>query len=261
MKKIFLLCTLILSLTIVCGQTKSPVKQDASKHETQPANTTPPPQVNVNVPTTLQIKDITEKSNNSSIIEKSMPWIVAFIIGLLSALVNFFIARQLRQSNENNLQRQIESSERNLQRQIESNERSLQRQIETAKETTITGFKATINTKNRQEWINELRHTVSQFLSHSLQLIPTVGIKFVTETEKSAFYEKLVYSKTKIELLTNPNKPEQKELLDSIEQLLVQVSKKKEDFNLDEFKAARDKTLDVSRKLFGIHWDKIKELK
>ena len=72
-----------------------------------------------------------------------MPWIGALIIGLLSVLVNFWVAHRLRQSNERNLTRQIEN----------------------AKEITLSQFKSTIATKNRQDWINELRNAISDAIS------------------------------------------------------------------------------------------------
>src|SRR5688572_13458268 len=61
----------------------------------------------INFSDTLRISNISEKGNTDSFTDKNMPWIVALSIGLLSVLVNFWVAHRLRQSNERNLKKQI----------------------------------------------------------------------------------------------------------------------------------------------------------
>ncbi len=221
--------------------------------------------VNVNFPSTIELKGIHNQIEKPSILEKNMPWIVALLIGIISAFVNFWMAHRLRQSNERNLQRQIDSNEKNLKEQIDSNERFLQKQIETTKETKILEFKATIASKNRQEWLSELRHTLTEYLS-SLSMISIVSkgadathAKRVLEAN-SNYIGKMSLAKAKLELLMNEEKDEQKKLLDEIENMLSIVSTKKEDTYIQDIRKARSETINAARKVFEIHWEKIKKL-
>lgn len=216
----------------------------------------------VNIPSSLQINDITEKETQNPV-EKNMPWIVALLIGILSVLMNFWVSHRLRQSNETNLKNQTESNERNLQRQIESNERSLNKQIEASKETKLIEFKATIAISNRQQWLNELRQTLTDYLSSTslIMRLPDNSEQHFFD-ERRDLVHKMSASKAKLELLLNNDKPEQKNLLDRIEELLSDVLKKINNNVPDvDLRGARSNTIEAARKLLGIHWDKIKGLK
>lgn len=196
-------------------------------------------QVNLNLPSILQIQRISDKQDNLSFFEKHFVSFIALIIGIISAIVNLCVARRLRYSNERNLQKLIEN----------------------AKETTMREFNATINTHNRQEWINELRHTLSQLLSYTTQILPPLEDTYGKSIDKNAFVEKIAYSKAKIDLLTNEEKPEQKTLLDAVDRIIDTSTKNKEEFNMSDFQDAREKMIQASRKLFRVHWLKIKDLK
>ncbi len=268
MKKILPFLILLTFSVLIFGQSrKDTIRQSKSQTITIPA------QVNFNLPNTLQIKDITDKNVNQSFFQENMPWIVALFIGVLSVFINFWVAHRLRQSNERSLQNQIESNERNLLRQIESNERnslrqiesnekSLQRQIETAKETSLVEFKVTIATKNRQEWINELRQTLSEYLSN-ISLInfnPKSHSQTILDDNK-IYIRNMSLSKAKLELLMNKDKPEQKELLEKIESMLKLVTGEQTENHLENMRSARSSIIIAARELFKIHWEKIKELK
>ncbi len=208
------------------------------------------PQVNVKLPSTLKIENVSKLQ--VSLLDKNMPWLVALLIGILSAFVNLRIGNRLRLSNENNLRRQIESNEKNL-----------QSQIETSKEIKLLEFKATISAKNRQEWINELRHTISEFLSISMQLTPDEHeqIGQLSHPDKIKFFDKFFYTKAKIELLLNSEKMAQQEVLDNVEAVVDVLTKKNEEFNGEDMQTARANLILSSRKLFDLHWKKIKNLK
>eukprot|EP01093_Parvamoeba_rugata_P002527 TRINITY_DN13108_c0_g1_i1.p1 TRINITY_DN13108_c0_g1~~TRINITY_DN13108_c0_g1_i1.p1 ORF type:complete len:156 (-),score=30.54 TRINITY_DN13108_c0_g1_i1:61-528(-) len=155
-----------------------------------------------------------------------MPWIVALIIGLLSVLANYIIANQLRKTTKENLN---------------------------------TEYKATIASKNRQDWINEVRHTLTEFLSSALFLS---NIDHTEIDENNRFLEKLISSKSKLELLVNDSKTEQKDLLNSVENLLTLVTNDGKDPNFaTKVRNSRNQTIKVARVLFNIHWKKIKNLK
>lgn len=210
-----------------------------------------PKNISIDFPKTIQIEDVTKKEKKQSSLITNMPWIVALIIGLLSVLANYWVAHILRKSNE-----------RNLRSQIESNERSLKVQIESAKDTALTEFKATIATKNRQEWINELRNTLTEYLSSVSLILPTPenpSKKF--NDEKSQLIYRMSLAKAKLELLMNREKAEQKELLNKIEEMFNVANSNSMEGYVDKMVAARSIVINAARKLFDIHWKKIKELK
>ena len=200
-------------------------------------NDTSSTQVNINFPDTIKFKNVSEIKEND-FLEKNMPWVAALVIGLASVFVNIWLSNKLRLSNEKNLQKQIES----------------------AKDIGMNQFKATIATKNRQEWINELRHSVSQFLSYSALMHPQFEMNSASPTDRSNFYDKLLYSKAKIDLLTNENCSDQKALLDSLMVVIRIVTKGNSNME-DEFVGARNDVVEKSRIVFENHWNKIKALK
>ena len=223
----FILCFLSL---IFFGQTNSDTAKCSLKTSIQSEK-----QVNFNLPDTVKFKEIVEKNESQFNLEKSMPWLVALIIGILSVMVNFWVAHRLRQSNETNLQKQIDN----------------------VKDTTLTQFKATIGTKNRQDWINELRNTLSEYLTYSTKLTPDSSN---TEEERKKCVEKVYQTKFKIELMINPEKEEQKELMGKVENILKVIVKKKEDYKLEDIQNARMECVKAARKLFDLHWRKIKNI-
>ena len=74
-------------------------------------------------------------------------------------------------------------------------------------------------------------------------------------------FEKFLFSKAKVEMLLNVDKPEQKVIIDGMDKLLKNCLKDKNTFSTEEAKKERDEIIEASRKLFGIHWKKIKEQK
>jgi hypothetical protein len=246
MKKIKLIVIIVFCSIIGYGQTKEKTTKSIEKYSTQV-----PTQISVNFPDSIQIKDVSKKADNQTWIDKNLPWIIAFIIGLLSALVNFWIAYRLRLSNE-----------RNLLNQIQSNERNVKAQIESVKEAKLIEFKATIAAKNRQEWVNDVRHTLAEYLaSTSLDApLPENPSPSLIEQKKD-YVQRMALAKARLELLLNRDKPEQAELLDKIENMLrVSISVTKDTY-VSQIQIAKTDVIIAARKLFVIHWNKIKELK
>lgn len=222
MKKTILL--LMTFITLSCLSQNNSIKTELKNKDL--------PNISINFPKEIQVKNVNNQTESS--LDKNMPWIVAFLIGLLSAGVNFWVAHRLRQSNEKNLQRQIESSN-NI---------------------ALTQFKTTIATKNRQDWINELRHELCDLLA---AFTSSTGSD-VTREELSKFMDRILYSKSKIQLLINNQKPEQKDLEDKIEALFNTYIEKKGKLENVEFATLRQAVINSGRKLFDLHWSKIKDL-
>jgi hypothetical protein len=230
----------LLIVFIICSLSAfGEIKSDTIKNIESVTPTAQVP-VSINLPQTIKIEDVTEKIDNESFWERNIAWIIAFLIGIISAAVNIWAAYQLRKSNEQNLKLQIESLEK----------------------TTIMQYKATISTKNRQEWINELRQTLTDFLTYAMYLTPTTSASPLLDKEESKRYlEKVINTKSKIELLVNESKPEQKELINAVEKMIDLCTKKAEECGEKEIRNTRKEIIASARNLFGIHWTKIKDLK
>lgn len=231
MRITFILLVILFCSSIIWGQST-----EDSNNKFKSRAIISPTELKISLPDTVQFKGIPYKKESQPFIENAMPWITALLIGIFSALVNFWIAFQLRQSNERNLERQIKNT----------------------RETTITQINATIGTKNRQEWITELRNTLSDYLACAARMTPDAKN---SPEDRNRYIDKIFYSKFKIELLINPDKQEQKELLDSVNNLLDVISKKIDEFKTEEFIASRHICADAAQKLFGLHWNKIKGVK
>lgn len=238
MKQIRLIILFLFWSILAIGQQN----QDTTKFNNN-LNTEKSKQIGINLPDTLHIKNISDKTDNLSFWDKNLPWIIALLIGIISALINLFIAYRLRQSNDRNIQRQIDGS----------------------KDITLIQFKSTIASKNRQEWINELRHATSELISESIQI--TYEMIANKEQHNKENIKKhlqiLVYNKAKIEMLLNDSKPEQKKLIENINVVFKECISAEDvnKFDADRLAEANKQTIEAARHLFGIHWEKIKVLK
>jgi len=225
MKNILTISTFLFFFTFSFGQNeKEIIKIDSLKKDSKT-------EISINIPKTFKIENVTsDEQNLRNTLLKNMPWIAAILIALLTILANYITSLQLRKTTKENLENQ---------------------------------FKATISTKNRQAWINELRQNLSEYLSYSLYLSILKNSNPANTAERNKMFEKLILAQSKIELLVNHNKPEQKKLLDSIDKLFSSSSNSdnpSENENI-AYRNARTELINSSRNLFDIHWKKIKDLK
>jgi len=227
--------TLIL-FSLVCFNVLGQLKPD-SIGQSEKKSTEINGKVQLVLQDTLHLQQNTQTISSDSSWSKNMPWIAALLIGLLSAFVNFWLGFKQRKSNE----------------------KILQDQISNAKDISITQFKATIATKNRQEWINDLRHSLSEFLINAAFNTPDLTAN-KTVSEVKEITQKVGYNRYRIELLLNKNKPEQKRLYDAVENMSQLFLTTAKDFDQDKFKRTRLEIMNAAVALFDIHWKKIKAL-
>jgi len=226
MKKIILLLTLVVCSTITFGQ----VELDSTGNKEQQKEIT---EVNINLPDTVQIKDISAKNEDSP---SKMPWVIALVIGVLSAIINIWIADKMKNSNE----------------------KTISLQLTNAKELALAEFKATLGAKNRQDWIDELRHNLSEFISQSAMINIEFSVDRPDNEKIKPYFQKMNYNKAKIAMLINEEKAEQKRVIDAVNELVNKSFDSQNDFDAAEFKGIEDELVDASRDLFNIHWEKIK---
>ena len=189
---------------------------------------------------TLKVENI--KNNKESVVwyeSESMPWIISLLIAIITIGINVYIARVNQKTALKNVQNQIESS----------------------KSLALTQFKATLNTKNRQDWINEVRHTISDLLAQTA--IFSVRV-FDKKSENGDIlmphFEKIYYYKSKIAMLLNSEKNEQANLLNLINELVYLLANIEKGKTEKIIKEKENEIINASRVLFDLHWKKIKEI-
>jgi hypothetical protein len=172
--------------------------------------------------------------------ENNMPWIVALGIGVLSVVVNFIISWQMRIFNQKNLKQQIESN----------------------KDIKLIEYYATVTSQNQQEWVNEVRQTLTDFLTNSALIVesshPGLNPKLLDERQK--YIQAILMAKSNLELLLSEKNIEEMELLTKVNKMFDLNVNEPIDYALAK-QIARNDVLSSARHLFEINWDKIKNLK
>lgn len=192
----------------------------------------------------------------------NMPWIISLIISAMTIGINIYIAKVSQTTAINNVAAQINSSTDTSKNQIEGSKQIAIQQIQNSQNLALTQFKATLNTKNRQDWINELRQSISEFLAQCAMINVIMSAKN-NEThgeELLPFFEKMVYHKNKIAILLNIEKEEQKAVIEPIYEMVKVSLQPEEDYDAEVFRKKEEEILKASRHLFGVHWDKIKNI-
>lgn len=252
MKKIlFILITII-----ICSPIFGQIKKDSiiSKKENQ--------ELRLNLDT-LRVETIKPAEVLKPWYENNnMPWIISLVISALTIGINVYIAKVNQSTAFKNVAAQITSSTDTSKNQIENSKQIAIQQIENSQSLALTQFKATLNTKNRQDWINELRHSTSEFLAQCamINVVMTSTENEKKNAELRPFFEKMVYHKNKIAMLLNLDKTEQKELLNPIYEMVAISMQPEKDYDAKQFRDKEEEILKASRNLFGIHWDKIKSI-
>lgn len=260
MKRIITLLTLFICSTIAFGQeqpdsTKKDVEQKLSDTTKTDKNLYKRPEVILNFPETVQIKDVSEKPEN---LPSNMPWIAAIIIGVLSAIINFWIAARIKKSNDDNISLQLKSNEETFRLQMKSNEETIRLQMANAKSLALSEFKATLGTKNRQDWIGELRHSLSEFMAASSMMRAETYAAGVTVENIHPHFQKMQYNKGKIAMMLNRDKPEQKDVIDLVYAIVSMGFLNEAGFEENESLRLQAALTAKSSDLFKIHWKKIK---
>jgi hypothetical protein len=165
-----------------------------------------------------------------------LPAILTLLAGLITVIVNYLISKKLRENNTYNIQTQLKE----------------------ARELKIIDIKASINIKNRQEWMNQYRDCLCEYISI---LMPAFMEVPSDDTLKNVF----LLGK-KIELLLHPDREFEDKALELHKTLLALVFLKlgkKENKNLDfneGFTNALSELIIVSRKILDKNWQKMNNI-
>ncbi|MFB5640586.1 hypothetical protein ACEZEZ_02290 [Kluyvera ascorbata] len=135
-------------------------------------------------------------------------------------------------------------------------------------------LKAQYISSNRQQWINDLRDTVSTYSSHviahvnnHIRIFNAVNDNFERKVDAALIDEKrkiqsdTSYCVTKIELLLNPKEPETTEIIGHLNDLATYFNSLKNDTKIDTAvpNNAIVKITTVTKKICKNEWEKIKK--
>ncbi len=165
-----------------------------------------------------------------------LPAVLTLLAGLITIIVNYLISKKLRENNTYNIQTQLKE----------------------ARELKLIELKASINTKNRQEWMNQYRDCLCEYIS----ILAPAFMKVNTDDSIKTIF---LLSK-KIELLLHPEREFEDRALELHNELLVIVIlkiNKKEDDKLDydkNFKQILNELTTISRKILDKNWQKMNNI-
>lgn len=213
------------------SQTSLPKKENVIKNQPKEINN------QVNIPDKINIvlpKEFFEKPKQDPI-KDYFPAIITLIVGLLMTWANWAISKKLRESNKEIINRQLDES-KNLK---------------------LIEIRASIHSKNRQEWMNEYRELISEFTS--LIAVHIVQVK-TSEQQSIADLKKLLSLNTKLKLLLHPDRPDEKEAIENFGELfsLLLLQQDQRDINYFKKLSTVNSTLvELSRNILERNWQKM----
>jgi hypothetical protein len=194
---------------------------------------------NKQCPDTIIIKTA---STNSNYIRDFMPWVVALLLGVSTLFL----------SN----------------RQIKASKESIDKQIKTSKEIAQIELNKSVKSLNRQQWINSLRDSVSEYIA----LLETFNAEFqnakklnkleifLTEQSYALDIRKLG---VKIELMLNPNEEKSKIFLKNFMELSVLIfnncQKDAGPFDNDKYLLNKYQIFDILKSILKEEWERVKK--
>ena len=117
-------------------------------------------------------------------------------------------------------------------------------------------LKASVNSQNRQMWINNLRDQITEFLSCIEKIDGIYTEKKLKHLEENEYSQKLttqidlmVHYINKIELMLNPNEKKHQELISLLKKLYSERNK-----------SYKTEIISISQKIFKEEWERVKSL-
>lgn len=177
---------------------------------------------------------------------KSMPWIASIFVGVLTVITNLIISHYTRSTSLRIVKAQIDSSSRlaNIQ------------------------FQATLNSKNRQDWINDVRNAISEFSTHVRQLNIQLQEKEIDRSMVFSLHERVQLFKSKIRLLLSPQIEThqhfliaQEDLMNVLEDHLLKSKGGYGEYNNQAFIVNLNSMVEKGREMLYSEWQKIQNAK
>ena len=193
------------------------------------------------------LPQIKEKEQNDK------PWQIALLVGILTFIATVFASL---------LNRRITL------KSLVANKDIAIKQIENSQLVTLHQFNSTLKTKNRQEWVNELRNTMSEFMANCTK----INVEFQDPSNDSRerikdIHEKITLNRTKLRLLLDPEKDLHNKLLSSMSDFVNIIDEHVLNYrgNINhyknfDFQKTSDTMIENARVLLYSEWQKIQKL-
>lgn len=196
---------------------------------------------------TLRIQQIEKTPSVKEWYESNaMPWVVSLIIALISVGVNLIISYSTRKTTIKTVRDQIDNS------------------------TKLASLKynSTLNSTNRQEWINTVRDCISELITQCKLLNAEFQEATQSRERKNSLHEKVTYNRNKLRLLLSPQIQQHtdflnsmKELIDVLDKHLLNSNHNIKEYDNFDFMQKSDKVIDSGRELLYFEWQKIQNVK
>jgi hypothetical protein len=136
---------------------------------------------------------------------------------------------------------------------IKSQAKSAKEQIETQSNIAERNIKAEVISRNRQDWINTLRISISEFISLCI-ILSKVNEHIVNSAEDK--WERFFALRSKISLLINPKEDDHQQLDELIEKATQFILNN----NKEGFRNIRREIIKLSQQILKREWERVKQV-
>ncbi|NID06839.1 hypothetical protein HBF26_18275 [Luteibacter jiangsuensis] len=181
------------------------------------------------------------------------------LAALLAVAATMYTARKQRAAELQIASRQIESSFRILSEQLNSQSALAFSQISAARAQALDEIKAQVLTKNRQEWINDLRNTLAQFIVgiHKCRNNLTISPERRDPNRIHSNVGDAWLHLTRLRLLINPNEDDHKDLLATANLMFELIKSSEEGLRLKDVEKS---LLIMGQAILKREWERVKSL-
>jgi len=170
--------------------------------------------------------------------EDGLPWRCIAMILFIALLICIISIFKLGQTNVEKIRVQVENPEKKFQEKMD-NSLELQRQY----------LRTIIGANNRQEWLNEVHLSIANYLMNIAFIQPKVK-GLIEEEELVKYVEKVLFYKSKTEILLNGPIDSQKDILKAMNEFSEIMTLSKNEYKDDLFEEKRKKLIETTRVFF-----------
>ena len=121
-------------------------------------------------------------------------------------------------------------------------------------------IKAEVLSKNRQNWINDLRNQLSEFISLISVLSTEHASVLMDDNSFIQFHQKTLLVKSKIELLINPKEDDHSQLSENIYQAYREMLKPEKDIDRKKLGQFEGIIVRLSQEVLKREWERVKKI-
>jgi len=195
---------------------------------------------------TLKVQNLEKESAKHWFESAAMPWVASIIVAILGLAVNIAVAISTRRTSLKMVDTQIQNSTK----------------------LAASQFNATLNSSNRQEWINDVRSCISELITQCNLLNISFQEEPKNKDRERDIHEKVSLYRNKMRLYLSTEIEQHKRFLDEMKEFinildrhLLNSDNKMEDFDNIEFMRKSDSMIELGRALLYFEWHKIQNVK